>query len=52
MNTVAASLNTTVRQITEMSPWPKCLSKKNDRNVSAETKSGFDALVHPYFSVP
>jgi len=28
-----ASFNTTVRRMTEMFQWPKCLSK-NDRNVS------------------
>jgi len=28
MNTATASFNTTVRQITKMSQWPKCLSKK------------------------
>jgi len=28
MKTAAVSLNTTVRQMTEMSQWPKCLSKK------------------------
>jgi len=33
-NTVVASFNTTVRQMTEMFQWPKCLSK-NDQNVSA-----------------
>jgi len=31
MNTVMASFNTTVRQITEMSEWPKCLTKKNKK---------------------
>jgi len=31
------SSNTTVRQMTEMFQWPKCLSK-NDRNVSATKK--------------
>jgi len=49
MNTVTVSFNTTVRQMTEMSQWPKCLSNKwpkclsdqnvsaiNDRNVSAK----------------
>jgi len=36
MNTVTASFDKTVRQMTEMSQWPKCLSK-NDRNVSAKT---------------
>jgi len=30
-----ASFNTTVRQVTEMFQWPKCLNK-NDRNVSAK----------------
>jgi len=29
------SFNTTVRQMTKMFQWPKCLSK-NDRNVSAK----------------
>jgi len=38
MNTVTASFNTTVRQMTEMFKWPKCLSKKNDQNVSAKKK--------------
>jgi len=28
MNTVSASFDTTVRQMTEMPQWPKCLSKK------------------------
>jgi len=28
MNIVAASCNTTVRQITEVLQWPKCISKK------------------------
>jgi len=28
MNTVMASLDATVRQMTEMFEWPKCLSKK------------------------
>jgi len=28
MNTVMASFDTTVRQMTEISQWPKCLSKK------------------------
>jgi len=28
MSTVAASFNTIVRQMTEMSHWPNCLSKK------------------------
>jgi len=27
MNSVMASLDATVRQMTEMSEWPKCLSK-------------------------
>jgi len=33
MNSVTARFDTTVRQMTEMSQWPKCLSK-NDWNVS------------------
>jgi len=37
-NTVMVSFNTTVRQMTEMFQWPKCLSKK-DRNVSAKKKT-------------
>jgi len=28
MNTVTASFNTTVIQMTEMSQWPKCLNQK------------------------
>jgi len=28
MNTIMASFDATVRQMTEMSLWPKCLSKK------------------------
>jgi len=28
MNTVMASFNTTMRQMTEMFQWPKCLRKK------------------------
>jgi len=35
MNTVTASFNTSVRQMTEMFQWPICLSK-NYRNVSAK----------------
>jgi len=33
-----AGFNTTLRQMTEMFQWPKCLSK-NDRNVSAKIKT-------------
>jgi len=29
MNTASASFNTTVRQMTEASQWPKCPNKKN-----------------------
>jgi len=29
MNTVMASFNTTIRQLTIVSQWAKCLSKKN-----------------------
>jgi len=28
MNTVTANFNTTVREMTEMFQWPKCLSEK------------------------
>jgi len=35
MNTVTASFDTTVREMTEMFQWPKCLSKKMT-NVSAQ----------------
>jgi len=38
MNTVTANFNTTVRQMTELSQWPKCLCKKV-RNVSAKKKT-------------
>jgi len=44
MNTVVASFDTPVRQMTKMSQWPKCLSKKitevsqqkNDANCLSE----------------
>jgi len=35
MNTIMAFFNTTVRQMTEMCQWPKCLSeKKHDCSIS------------------
>jgi len=53
-NTVMASFNTTVRQMTEMLQWPKCLIK-NDRNVSAKKKTHlpFAVVMHwgPFLSV-
>jgi len=39
MNNVTASFSTSVRQMTEMSWWPKCLGK-NYQNVSQ--RKGFD----------
>jgi len=38
------SFNTTVRQMTEMFQWPKCLSR-NDQNVSAK-KTAFSNPCH------
>jgi len=38
MDTVTASFNTAVRQMTEMFQWPNISQQKNDRNVSANKK--------------
>ena len=38
-NTVMVSFNTTVRQMTKIFQWPKCLSR-NDQNVSTKKKTG------------
>jgi len=46
MNSVMASFNTTVIQITEMSQWPKCHSEKNDRNVSAKKIRSISNRLH------
>jgi len=37
MNTVTASFNTTVRQMTEKSQWPKCLGKKWQKCLSEKS---------------
>jgi len=34
VNTVTASFHTTMRQMTAMSQWPKCLSKKSPKYLS------------------
>jgi len=39
MNTVTVSFNTTVRQMTEMSQWPKCLSNKWTKCLSEKHRS-------------
>jgi len=41
MTTVMASFTTTVRQMAEMSQWPKCLSKKWPKRLS-EKKTAFN----------
>jgi len=38
MNIVTASFDTTVRQMTEISQWPKCLSKKWPKYLSQRKK--------------
>jgi len=44
MNTIAASFNTTVTQITEMSV-TKMSPQKNDQNISAKKKQVHDGLL-------
>jgi len=38
MNIVTASFNVTVRQMTEISQWPKCLSKNLPKCLSEKTQ--------------
>jgi len=46
MNIVTASFDTTVRQMTEISQWPKCLSK-NDRNIYLSERNSLSWAAFP-----